>query len=607
MNATENTPKFEYKNLEKPETRSRKFWRVVFGSMLGFLFSSMVISILYTIMFVCMIASISSASNSTETLKDNSVLKLDLAKPISERVVETPFDKFGNYNTAIGLNDILATIKNATTDPKIKGIYLCSSTTGASPASIKEIHDALIKFKKSGKFIYAYSDSYAQNGYYLASVADKIILNPTGNIDFKGYALQVMFYKGLIDKLDVDVQVIRHGKFKSAIEPYVLDKMSDANREQMDLLANTLWNTLIQDISASRKISTEDLNKAADNLACSTADKALAIKMVDQLGYASNVEKMIKDKLNLGENDKINFISLNKYKKTIVDNNKANNKIAVVYAVGEIRDGKGENSQGIFSESFIKEFRKAYQDKNVKAIVLRVNSPGGSAIASENIWREIENAKKAGKVIVTSMGDYAASGGYYISCNSDYIFAEPNTLTGSIGVFGMIPSFQNFLKNKVGITIDNVKTNPHADFATGFRPLDEVEINALQASVEQTYGVFTKRVADGRKMNVADVDSIGQGHVWAGKDAIRIGLVDKLGSLDDAITKAAELANLSSYTLAYYPKETDWFSLFFSNEDEIDAAMKARLGQFYFMYQGVYQFLSQEGVQARMPMEIFIQ
>lgn len=593
-------------NETKPETRTRKFWRVVFGSMLGFFFSMVLISILYIVMLISMVATLSSTMNETTTIKDNSILKVNLTQGIAERVVETPFDKFNNYNSQIGLNDILASIKHAAADPKIKGIYLNSASVGASPATAKEIHDALLAFKKSGKFIYAYSDMLTQNGYYLASVADKIILNPAGGLDFKGYAFQIMFYKGLIDKLDVDVQVLRHGQFKSAVEPYMLDKMSEANREQMTVLSNSLWDVLISDISASRRIPADSLNAIADNLLCSTPEDALRLKMVDQLGYPGDMEKLLKSKVNAGEKDDLNFVTIGKYKKTIKNDTKAADKIAVVYAVGEIQDGKGDNSRGIFSESFIKEFKKAYKDKDVKAIVLRINSPGGSALASENIWREIENAKKAGKIVVTSMGDYAASGGYYIACNSDYIIAQPNTLTGSIGVFGMVPSFQNFLKNKLGITVDGVKTNAHADYGTGMRALDETEMASIQNSIEQIYGTFTKRVSDGRKMTVAQVDSIGQGRVWAGSDAIRIGLVDKLGSLDDAIAKAAQLANLSNYSLAYYPKQTDWFTMLFSNEDEVEAALKAKLGRLYFTYEGIDHVLNREGIQARIPMEITI-
>lgn len=599
---TQTTQPWQAKN----ETRSRKFWRVVFGSMLGFFFSMILISILYMVMLISMIGALSSASNESVNLKDNSVLQLNLNQSVAERVVETPFDKFSSYNAQIGLDDILAAIKHAATDPKIKGIYLNSATVSASPASVKEIHDALVQFKKYGKFIYAYSDVLAQNGYYLASVADKIILNPAGSLDFKGYAFQIMFYKGLIDKLDVDVQILRHGQFKSAVEPYMLDKMSEANREQLTVLSNSLWKVFVDDISAARKISVDSLNAIADNLLCATPEDALRLKMIDQLGYPDDMEKLLKSKLGVGEDDDINFVTISKYRKSFKDDSKATDKIAVVYAVGEISDGKGDNSRGIYSESFIKEFKKAYKDKDVKAIVLRVNSPGGSALASENIWREIENAKKAGKIIVTSMGDYAASGGYYISCNSNYIIAQPNTLTGSIGVFGMIPSFQNFLKNKLGITIDAVKTNQHSDYGTGLRPLDETELATIQTSIEQIYSTFTKRVADGRKMTVAQVDSIGQGRVWAGADAIKIGLVDKLGSIDDAIAKAAELAKISNYTLVYYPKQKDWFTMLFSKDDEVEAALRAKLGRLYFTYEGLEQLMNQEGVQARMPMQVYI-
>lgn len=591
----------------KPETRTRKFWRVVFGSMLGFFFSMILVSILYMVMLISMVAAFSSMDKDSAGVKDNSILKINLTQSVTERAMDVPFEMFNNYYSQIGLDDVLASIKNAATDPKIKGIYINSATVSASPATVKEIHDALLEFKKSGKFIYAYSDVYAQNGYYLASVADKIILNPTGSLDFKGYAMQIMFYKGLIDKLDVDVQVVRHGQFKSAVEPYILDKMSEANREQLTLLTNTLWDVFISDISASRKIPADTLNAIADNLLCALPKDALRLKLVDKIGFPSDMEKLLKDKLNVAEDKDLNFVTIEKYKKSIQNNDsKVTDKIAVVYAVGNINDGKGDNSQGIYSESFIKEFKKAYKDKDVKAIVLRINSPGGSALASENIWQEIEKAKKAGKVVVTSMGDYAASGGYYIACNSNYIIAQPNTITGSIGVFGMIPSFQNTLKNKLGVTIDGVKTNKHSDYGTGFRPMDETEMAVMQISVEDIYSTFTKRVADGRKMTVAQVDSIGQGRVWAGADAIKIGLVDKLGSIDDAIAKAAQLAKISKYAIVYYPKQKDWFTMLFSKEDEVEAALRAKLGRFYFTYEGLNQLMNQEGVQARMPMEIYI-
>ena len=597
---------------DQQETRSRKFWRVVLGSMVGFVLASIIVSILSILMFLGMIASLektaSSAMSSSANVKDNSVLVVDLSTPIAERAVEIPFD-FGSYaQQSVGLDKILASLKSAAGDSKIKGIYLKTSTVSAAPASIKAIRDALMEFKKSGKFVYAYSDVYTQNGYYMSTVADKILLNPSGDMSLKGYAFQLMFYKNLIDKMDVDVQIFRHGQFKSAVEPYFLDKMSEANREQMSTLANSLWQVFLQDVSKARNISTDDLNNIADNLLCSSPKAALELKLVDQLAYADEAEKLIKVKLNLGENDKPNYVSLGQYAKTLPEKDGGGQKVAVFYAFGDISDGKGDSEKGIYSETFVKEFRKVYKDKDVKAIVLRVNSPGGSALASENIWHEIENAKAAGKKVVVSMGDYAASGGYYISCNSDYIFAEPNTITGSIGVFGMVPSLQRFLKNKIGITIDEVGSNEHASSGGIYRPLDELESQRLQASIEDIYSTFTKRVADGRRMDVAYVDSIGQGRVWAGSDALKLGLVDELGNLDKAIAKAAELAALDSYDVCYYPKQKDWFSLLFSvKDDAVDAAVRARMGQFYYMFDGMQQVLGCDGVQARMPMVFTIE
>ena len=599
-------PKPTVKKLQLPESRSRKFWRVVLGSMLGFFLSSVIVSFLYMIMLIGMVA-VFASSDDKEVVTDNSVLKINLNQSISERSVPSVFGDYADYGSQIGLDDILSAIKNAAQDSKIKGIYLNAATVAASPATVKEIHDALLKFKQSGKFIVSYCDNYSQNGYYLASVADQIVLNPAGGIDFKGYAFQIMFYKGLIDKLNVDVQIIRHGQFKSAVEPYCLDKMSEANREQMTVLANSLWNVMLNDIAASRHISQEELNKVADGLLASFPEKALQLKMIDKIGYYADVEHIMKQKLDLDDDDGINFVSLSKYRKSFSDKMDGDNVIAVMYAVGNIADGKDDSRQGIFSESFIKEFRKAYKDDDVKAIVLRVNSPGGSALASENIWREIEQAKKAGKKVVVSMGDYAASGGYYISCNADYIFAQPNTLTGSIGVFGMIPSMQRFLKNKLGITIDGVKSNAHSDYGTGLRPMDETELAVMQNSVEQIYGTFLQRVANGRKMSVAQVDSIGQGRVWAGLEAKQLGLVDELGSFQDAITKAVQLTDTQDdYKLVFYPKHRDWFSILFTKEDDIDAAVRARMGEFYFTFEGMQQLLSQEGVQARLPFQLSI-
>lgn len=603
----------DYFKPKKKETGARKFWRIVFGTMVGFFFSCIIVSILSMFMFAAMIASMGTTT--TVSVKDNSILKLDLQKNISEQAVENPFDMFGDefsqyYQSSIGLDDILACIKSAAKDPKIKGIYINSESVGAAPATLKEIHDALMEFKASGKFIYAYADSYAQGGYYLSSVADKVTMSTTGLIQFKGIAMQVMFYKGLIDKLDVDVQVIRHGKFKSAVEPFLTDKMSDANREQMTLLANTLWNTMVDDIAASRKLSTEEVNNIADGMFIGTAAKAVESKLIDKACYKSDVVQDLKKLVNVENDNDLNITTLAEYTKALkAENNTAKDEIAIIYAVGEIRGGKSGNDI-MGSETMVKLIKEAYTSDNVKAIVLRVNSPGGDGTASDIIWHEIEQAKKAGKIVVTSMGDYAASGGYYISCNSNYIIAQPNTLTGSIGVFGLVPSFQRALKNKLGVTVDGVSTNKHSDAGGTMRPMNEEELAVYQEFIDDFYGVFTQRVADGRGMEQSAVDEIGQGRVWSGSDALKIGLVDALGNIDDAVAKAAEMAKLENYKISYYPKKKDFWTKLMeksSSDNNVQAFIKQELGDQYYIYQGLNQLKRAEGVQAMMPMQISIE
>ena len=595
---------------KKKETGARKFWRIVFGTMVGFFFSCIIVSILSMFMFAAMIASMTSGN--AVTIKDNTVLKLDLQKPIQEQAADNPFDMFGDefsqyYQTSIGLDDILTCIKSAATDPKIKGIYINTGSVNAAPATLKEIHDALVEFKESGKFIYAYSDSYTQGAYYLSSMADQVTMSSTGLMEFKGMAMQIMFYKGLIDKLNIDMQIIRHGKFKSAVEPYMMDKMSEANREQMTLLANTLWGTMLEDMAESRNIEKEQLNKIADGMFIGTATKALENKLIDKACYKSDVAQDLKQLVGVEEDKDLHLATLSEYRKAIkAETNAAKDEIAVIYAVGQITGGKsGDDSMG--SETMVKLIKEAYTSENVKAIVLRVNSPGGDGTASDIIWHEIEQAKKAGKIVVTSMGDYAASGGYYISCNSDYIIAQPNTLTGSIGVFGLIPSFQRALKNKLGVTIDAVTTNKHSDAAGVMRPLNAEETAVYQEFIDDFYGVFTQRVADGRGMEQSAVDEIGQGRVWAGADALKIGLVDALGNIDDAVAKAAELAKLDNYKLTYFPKKKDFWTKLMekSSEDKnIQAIIKHELGDQYYIYQGLNQLKKAEGVQALMPLQI---
>lgn len=595
---------------KKKETGAKKFWRIVFGTMVGFFLSCLIVSILSTLMFVAMIASMGSSN--PVAIKDNTILKLDLQKPIQEQAVDNPFDMFGDefsqyYQSGIGLDDILTCIKAAAKDSKIKGIYINTESVSTSPATLKEIHDALVEFKESGKFIYAYADNYTQGAYYLASVADNVTMSATGLLQFRGVALQVMFYKGLIDKLDVDMQIIRHGKFKSAVEPYMMDKMSEANREQMTLLANTIWNTMVDDIAAERKLNKETLNQIADNMFFGTATKAVENKLIDKTCYKDEVAQDLKKLVGLAEDKDLNITGLSEYRKAVkAETNSAKDEIAVVYAVGQITGGKSGNDV-MGSETMVKLIKDAYTSENVKAIVLRVNSPGGDGTASDIIWNEIEQAKKAGKVVVTSMGDYAASGGYYISCNSNYIIAQPNTLTGSIGVFGMVPSFQRALKNKLGVTIDGVTTNKHSDAGGALRPLNAEELEVYQNFIDEFYGIFTQRVADGRGMEQSAVDEIGQGRVWAGADALKIGLVDALGNMDDAIAKAAELAKLDNYKVTYYPKKKDFWTTLMektSGDNNIQAVIRQELGDQYYIYQGLQQLKNAEGVQALMPMQI---
>lgn len=595
--------------VQRPESKSKKFWRVVLGSMLGFLLSYLVIIILSLIFTVSIMASLTP---STPVAKENSILKLSFPNSIVERSTSNPFsdiDLTGYNNKTTGLNDILACIENAAIDPKIKGIYLNTPSVFASPATIQEIRNALESFKESGKFIYAYSDNYSQNGYYVSSVADKIVLNAKGDIDFKGYSSSTLFYKGLLEKLDIEMQVIRHGEFKSAIEPYTLDKMSEANRTQMSLFVNTVWNSVLIDIQKSRNLTLDKLNNIANNLLCENAEAALTHKLVDELGYYPDVEKELKTLAGIKEEDQLNFVGLSEYVEMIKESNlNTKDQIAVVYAIGQIIDGKGGDNT-IGSETLSQQIRKVYNDDNVKAIVLRVNSGGGSALASEVIWNEVEMAKKAGKKIVVSMGDLAASGGYYISCGADAIVAQATTLTGSIGVFGMIPSLQNFFKNKLGVTIDVVKTNDHSDYLTGFRKLDETEIKSLQFSVEDVYATFIQRVADGRNLTTEEVDKIGQGRIWAGEDALKIGLIDKVGTIHDAIVMAAELAELENYKITYYPKQKDWWSKLVNPDKDaaIQTALKEELGDFYYIYSAYQTITNAKGVQATLPFEMVIE
>ncbi len=586
----------------------KQFFKMMLASMAGYF----VLSLIMCLIFFSMLVSIASFTKKTTVEIDrNSVLTLKFDQAIPDRTSNNPFADF-NFSSmeskkSQGLDNILKALKRAATDNKIKGIFLDLNDVPAGIASIEEIRNALLDFKKSGKFIISYSDDYTQKAYYLASVADQIYLNPQGSITFKGLAAELMFFKGTLEKLDVKAQIIRHGKFKSAIEPFILDKMSDANREQYQKLLDGIWKQMLDGISAMRNISNADLNLIADSLKIQTAEDALKYKLVDKLYYRDEVLAAINTKLGMGKDEDISFVSLTKFLnskegKTRITFGKK--KIAVVYATGEIGSGKGDE-KSIGSDGLSEAIRDARGDSSVRAIVLRINSPGGSALASEVIWREVVLARKV-KPVVVSMGDVAASGGYYIACGASKIYAQPNTLTGSIGVFGLIPNLGDFFKNKLGITFDMVATNKHSDYITTYRSLEPFETGVLTNQVEHTYKVFVSHVAEGRKMTAADVDSIGQGRVWSGIDAKRIGLVDDIGGLQKAIDEAAKLAGLTDYKITDYPKFKDPFTQIIESltGDERSEEIKAALGENYIYYEYLQNLKSHKGIQARLPFDI---
>ena len=602
--------------LNKQKHSIMKFYKVVLAAFIGTLIALVINFFIKVGVVSSMISNLSkSESETSTTVKPNSVLYMKLDYEIPDRTTDNPFGNI-NFQTmetsdATGLNEILRNIENAKTDANIKGIYLELSSIPTSMATIQEIRNKLIEFKESGKFIVAYGESYGQSAYYLASIADKIFLNPEGAMDLHGMASQIMFYKHLLEKLDIEMQIVRgpNNRFKSAVEPYFLDKMSEANREQMDKLLGTVWGQILASISQSRNISVEQLNQIADNLdVLFNAQKALEYGLVDNLYFKDQVLDELKGLT--GSNKSINAVGNANYAKSYKDKNVSKNEVAIIYASGQIFDGKGNEEQAIYSENLSKTIRKAREDKNVKAIVLRVNSPGGSALASAIIGRELDLTKEV-KPVIVSMGNYAASGGYWISAKADYIFADPITLTGSIGVFGTFPNAQGFLNDKIGLTFDVAKTNENADFPNFTQPLTEFQYNKLQEMVGKTYNDFTQRVAEGRGLRQTFVDSIGQGRVWAGADAIGLGLVDKLGDMEDAIAYAVEKANLGNdYKVTEWPKQKDFFTRLMESmnkTDELDAAMKQKLGVYYNYYKGLENLNNNTGIQARMPFDLVIE
>jgi protease IV len=591
----------------------KQFFKFMFASMLGTFLTLLV----FFFLFIGIIASIAALSKESPTVVEaNSILHLKLDQPIYDRSPNMPFEDFDfatfKSTKALGLTDLLKQINDAATDKNITGIYLELSSIQASLATISEIREAILKFKDSGKFVIAYSEIMTQGAYFLASAADNVYMNPEGFLDFKGMSASVMYFKGLIDKLDIDMQIIRgsNNKFKSAVEPFMLDKMSDANREQLNKLLSSMWSDVLVKISASRNIDIATLNSIADSLLVFSVNNGVKVGLVDATLYYDQMLDTLKVKSGIDADKKLKFLSAGQYSKAPKNTAdlKIKDKIAVVYAYGDIIDGEGDD-KSVGSIRTAKALREARLDKNVKAVVFRVNSPGGSALASEVILREAE-LTAAAKPFIVSMGDLAASGGYYISCKAHKIIASPGTITGSIGVFGVIPNLEKMLKNKAGINIETVKTNAHSDYMTAFRAMDNYEFIRLQSEIDRIYNTFKKHVADGRGMTVEQVDSIGQGRVWSGTDALALGLIDELGGFERAVEIAASEANLEKYRIVEYPERKDPFQQLIdglTGKEETEARIKTLLGKYFFIYENAEIVKRFSGIQARLPYDITIQ
>ena len=585
----------------------KSFFKTFLASFLG---SAVLLCALVIFLITSIIASVAKSSDSTVELKEKTVLYMDLSDDIPERTIKNNFQMFlkGNDMDVAGLNDILNNIDAAAIDPNIEGIFLDLSIIGTSSANIEEIRNRLISFKESGKFIISYAELYSQSAYYLASVSDNIYMLPDGVLDIHGLASQGIFYKNLLERLDIEMQIIRpaNNKFKSAVEPYFLDKMSDSNREQTSVYLNSIWNKICNDISVSRNIKVETINKVADELTFMTdAQAAVDYGFIDELIYKDELLAKLHELTNTPDDKKLNIIKNIQYANVRPEMMTGDDDIAIIYATGQIIDGEGDDST-IGSTTLSAAIRKARTDKNIKAIVMRVNSPGGSAVASEVIRREVELAANE-KPFIVSMGTYAASGGYWISSSSDYIFADPNTLTGSIGVFGTFPNLKGFLNDKVGLTFDEVKTNENSDFGSLYKPLSPYQMTMMQKSVTDTYDDFITLVSNERDLRKTFVDSIGQGRVWSGTDAIGIGLVDELGGIDKAIAYAAEKAGLTSYSIKEFPKQEDPLQNLFKTETQeyyTKAIMKKNLGSSYKYLEAIENISKIEGIQALMPMVV---
>ncbi|WP_139923829.1 signal peptide peptidase SppA [Hymenobacter sp. DG01] len=586
----------------------RQFFKYVLATLTGLVLFALV----GVVLLVALIAAAAS-SDKEVTVASNSVLELKLDKPIGEREFNNPLSGFtGGQSSSIGLDELKAAIRRAKADDDIKGIFLNLELVQGGMASMEEIRNALLDFKKSGKFVVSYTDAQSEKSYYLASVADKIYLNPQGTLEFNGLSSETMYYKNLFDKLGVQAQIFRVGSFKSAVEPYFRTNMSDSARLQTSSFLNSMNNAMLAEVAAARKIAPARLKVISDSMLVHNADDAKLLGLVTDLGYYDQATDYMKGKLGVEKDDKLSLIELSDYEKADDDDEEGStsgNRIAVVYAEGDIVTGKGGN-ESIGSTRFAEAIRKARLDKKVKAVVLRINSPGGSSLASDIIYREVMLTKKV-KPIIASMSDVAASGGYFIAMGCDTIVAHPTTITGSIGVFGVLPNIEPFLRDKIGVTTDRVTTGKFSDFPTITRALTPFEQSQFQAEINRIYADFTTKAAQGRRMPVERLRRLASGRVWSGTEAKARGLVDVLGSYDDALRIAARRANLKEgdYRIQKLPRQKSFAeSLFSSFSEEAKMRMvREEMGPMYPMYQQYKKLSEMKGAQMRMPFEVNVQ
>jgi len=587
----------------------KEFFKFMLASIVGILIAGL----LLIFITIGIVSAMFTVSEQPAKISANSMLFLKFDYEIVDRAKSNPLEglDFGLFQgeKTVGLNDLLDCIRKAKTDDNIKGIYLNPTDIQTGMATVEEIRAALKDFKTSGKFIYAYGEYLSQKAYYLVTVADSLVMNPQGSVDFRGLGGERSFYKKGLEKLGIEVQIVRHGKFKAAVEPFLLDKMSDENRLQTETYLKSIWNEMLMDISASRKLSLDELNDVADMVASfRKADFAKQKKLVDRLKYKDQVIDDLKKLTGTNEKDDIKAVEILKYVKVpeqIVKKSLARKKIAVIYASGGI--DASVSGDGIKSEDLSRSIREARRDSSIKAIVLRINSPGGSAYGSEVIWREVKLAAQT-KPVIASMGDLAASGGYYIACPANTILADRTTITGSIGIFGMIPNVQKLMTDKLGITQDVVTTNEHSDMISLTRPMSPFERDLMQETIEVGYNTFVERVSEGRKMDKVAVDAIGQGRVWAATNAKEIKLIDGYGGLTEAIALAKKMAKLDNYRIVNLPKQKDTFQELLKGFSGSAKAsfMKEELGENYKYYQQLHTIISQRGIMARMPYDIEI-